>query len=271
MHRRIALMLVAIGLTACAAHRPPAVPPGLPPVDRVALLPVLMDSQVYEAEVFENEHSNVVATASRGSTAGTVGNPSAVGLGALPAYFAEKSRERQAELDQAWATVEFHPRERVDAELRRLLLERGVATVGLADPLHHLHHARQNGNFLEWQQQADAVLDIRILDVGYYRSGSNYSPMLGVYAALVRTAYPEENGGTDYWFDSRPSKGDPNAFVFPPTMVFKSLDDLRSNATDVHAEMDKALVQIVEKLVADLQAKVRMKPLAATNQGTSVQ
>jgi hypothetical protein len=35
--------------------------------------------------------------------------------------------------------------------------------------------------------------------------------------------------------------------------------------------MDKALVQIVEKLVADLQAKVRMKPLAATNQGTSVQ
>lgn len=267
MNRRPVLAWLGLALAGCAAHKPAAVPAGLPPAQRIALLPVLMDSQVYEAEVFESEHSDVVAapSGSGAATGSSDADPHTAGAGALFAYIAENRRKKQAELDQAWATVEFHPRRSVDAELRRRLSEHGVAMVELADPYHRLHRARQNGDFKEWQQQADAVLDVRILDVGYYRSGSNFSPMLGIYCALIRTAYPEENGGTDYWFDSRPSKGDPNAFVCPPAMIFKSLDELRDKASDVRTSMDRALVRMVDKMVLDLRAKVRMQLPTAAN------
>jgi hypothetical protein len=260
MLRRPLLALLAIGLAGCATRKPLVAGAALPPAQRVALLPVLTDNAVYEAEVFAGAHSDVVTTPVPGG--GFAG-------GALAAFLRERSRERQSELDQVWATVGFQSTERVDDALRRRLIERNATIVELADPAHHLHHARQIGDFREWRDQADAVLDVRVLDAGYQHSGSRYSPMLGIYAALIRTATPQENGGTDYWFDVGPAKGDPNTIVCPPTLVFHSLDEARADAPQVREGMEQALAALMQRIMADLQAQIRMDASAQTTPVTT--
>jgi hypothetical protein len=251
--------LLAASLTGCA-HRDKTPPPPPPVINRLAMLSVLMDNAAAVPTAVNNSNRTVpyVPTARPGSPG--IGAGAVIGAAVVVGVMAlveQRSKQRRSELDQAMATLDFRPAERLTARLPALL-SADTAPVDLVP--HNLETIgwRDSQDFRALAESADAVIDVHIDETGYYESSraGGYSPMLGIGLSLKSVATGRTLTEFSYWFDWRPAK-DPRSFQSPPELVFRSLGDLTAEPDKVRAGLEAELDKIAVVMAADVAAFVR--------------
>lgn len=245
-------------LGACASK--PSAPPVPPkPIALLAVLPVALPPTEQNMS-FNNRRAPVYMPVQSGSGGGMSagGAVAVIGVGlivaAIVASKQAENRKEQAALAEALATVNFDPAEAMDQRLNAALQQRGVRTLRVEDS--EAAGAFRRNQSVNLPEGVDAVLDITISESGYYRASSSvgYSPILQLNAALRRPVrHDNDIEEFGYYADYRHGGKDKRWLTAPTTMVFPSVDLLRTDVAAVRAGFETLMDRIVAVLADDIQ------------------
>lgn len=201
------------------------------PIRKVAVLPLIMASQIREPELKE-----YVARAG--------GRAEAVVLRTDAAGQPQRSRKGVPlfQVSQGWVDQVIGRLQQVDLKAERYP-DRKVALA-----------ARQLFDFHCLTTGADAILDLRVESAGYDSSmGVGWHPQLVVTASLFSMRTGNEIEGFTYWCDHREKPKDPRCFPAPSALVYDSLTTLQARVEEARAGMERMLARMTDKLVDDVR------------------
>jgi len=263
----LAAGLLTVG--GCATH--PAEPPKPPkPINLLAVLPV--SAPVSESNTgFGSAPQPVVVpivvpvqsgsqdSLSPGTTAAVVA--AGVVAAAIVYRFRENSRRGREALAEALSQVNFDAAAEVDSRLAPALEQRQVRLVRIADP--SIASDVRAGKFDGLPVGVDAILDVRVSESGYYSSwrAGGYSPMLQLTATLLAPAANADNlDEFSYYADWRDGGKDRRWITTPKSLIFPTVDLLRTSSADARAGLARVVGQLVELMVQDLQRHAAGQP-----------
>jgi len=254
--RSFALILVlGFGLAGCANRAPKAPPDPIRPLQKIALLPTLNPETLYRGRSGPNGTAVVpIQPMSPGAALATIG------FGLLAFAILDSKEKEASRLAAAVAAVGFDPGARLDERLKQRLEDEGLV-VELIDAT-TARRVREAGDFRSLAEQAEAVLEINLGEVGYYDAGGSrgYSPMLGLSASLTTTA---TNNDPEYWSfyaDWRSRDKDTRWFQTPSAMNRANTAAISANAAEARADLEATLDRIIERLVQDVKRRASAQP-----------
>jgi hypothetical protein len=247
--------LLALGLAGCANRAPKPPPDPIRPLQKIALLPTLNPEALYRGRGGPNGTGVVaVQPMSPSAALATVG----VGLIALAII---NSREKEAnQLATAVAAIGFDPGARLDDRLKKRLEEEGLS-VELVDAT-TARSVRETSDYKLLAAQAEAVLDIKLGEIGYYEVGAStgYSPMLGMSASLATTTTNNEPESWSFYADWRSREKDTRWLQTPSTMNRLNPADIGGNTAKSRTDLETTLDRIIERLVVDVKRRAAAQP-----------
>jgi hypothetical protein len=256
------LAVAASGLTACAT-RPAGPPPPPPaPLNRLAVLPVVMTPPRDRSRSGYVAPVAIYGGVQGGSNNGAVvAGVLVVGLVAL-AIGANQAQNAKI-LAQSVTALNLDPAGHLDRELVPLLDQRGlplerITDARLADDL------RQGRGTNALPPGVDALLDVRVQDCGFSSSlRFGYTPHLGVQARLLSPSTGETLEEFNYWADARDGKGDPRFIKTPESLNFKSPELIGQQVPRVREDLDRVFDRVLQVLIDDVQRRVLGQPRLA--------
>ncbi|MEO7402591.1 MAG: hypothetical protein ABIU95_02875 [Burkholderiales bacterium] len=250
--RGIAAVVIAALTSACAGTPPRT------PLTRIAMLPVVPQA-VVGAPV--RPSNSVGVSVFGGGDVSAVGAAVVMAVAGLGILFGHEADKRQAELDRTVAALGFEPVGHINDKLKRALESRGVVVSEISDAEAAMV-ARRSRDFQRVADGADAILDVRVGDNGFYQaSGSGgYSPMLGVVASLRGPIGRVELDGFGYYADWRTNERDPRWVTSPPALTYPTLDAMLANADAARAGLEALADRIVEMLAEDVKRRFDAAP-----------
>lgn len=251
------LGLVAFGGCASRAPAPPAAPPK--PLRLVAVMPVTQRTLVENTGFGARAVVPVVVPVNTGQRGSGGSAAAAVGVGlvglAVAYGVASRQRSERAALLDALSAVDFDPAGHVNQRLADVLAQRGVQVVRVTDP--DVAAEVWSGQFGRLPPGVDAVLDVSVLESGYYSSmrAGGYSPQLHLRAVLLPTVPDaEELASFSYYADWRDAGKETRWVTTPKALTFEKLEGLKAEAASVRAGLGEVADRLVGMVVGDVQA-----------------
>lgn len=258
----VTLTAISLLVAACAGSKPKPEPEPLKPIASIALLPAVFEEQVTPARSqtggYVSFYQPVPSYVKGSPNAGIGAGIAVVGAAAIIANVTEK---RDTALRSAVATVNFQPLGLLNSRVRELLFQKGL-NVETVPEGNAVMDARRSGDYTHLPTQAEAVLDLRIGESGYYHSmlAGGFSPMLAVDAILASHTNADDSDSFSYWSDYRERKNDPRWFTSSPASIFKTTDELTLHADTARAELDGIVEKMAVKIVEDIQWRAAGQP-----------
>jgi hypothetical protein len=247
-------------LAGCAgnATKPPPAP--LRPIARIAVLPVVLEADFDRpARAAWRGGSPVLVPVGPSVGVGDVG--AAIVVSGAAALVNIAMRDRASDLERATASLQFHPADSLNAQLVTRLQQAGLHAelIAASDAV---KTARTTGDYKAIAAGADAVLDVRVGENGYYRSirAGGLSPMLGVSANLLSATEEDDLANFTYYSDWREKAKDRRWFTSPPALIFASVDDLNANSAVAKAGLEAVLQEMLDRLVVDVTRRAEGLP-----------
>jgi hypothetical protein len=261
----VAVLSHAVLMTGCASSKPRPEPLKierlviLPAVTHESLLPVRSNQPVY--------------------------SPMTGVVPFLVLSAVEQQRQRKAaELKQAVDSLSFDPVARFNERVFAALDKAGVKYTLTKGSWIDSFNARVSRDFTAVAGDADAVLDLRIAQFGFFESSraGGFSPLLAVNAhfwstksyaqdgkvrSLIAIAAPSVATKTNpgigtfrYWSDWREDPGNPRWFSTGRELVFPDLAAVVENRQKLIAKFDEVLDAMIARLVMDVRSRVEGSP-----------
>jgi hypothetical protein len=235
------------------------------PIASFELLPVINvqgELQVEDPAYVAQYNDNANKTPLYHSTPSYVHGGGGVSLGAgivaagVATLVANEMQKRQNDLEYAVSAAGFRPAHLLNKVLKTLLEEKGLKLENSISPA-MAKQAREDEDFSRVDSKAEAILDIRVTDHGYFRSirAGGLSPMLGITATLIEPVTGETIDSFTYWSDWRNGGDDPRWFTTPPSITYDSTDSLRADAAAARAGLEGILVKMTVRLVEDIKRR----------------
>lgn len=263
-----ACVIAGFILSACA-NRQAKPPEPLQPIARIAVLPAIATAAPSPdlAQNGQPRYQGPMVLTGPGGRALSPADAARVGVGvavvALVDNAIRSSRaEREAALANAVRAVDFRPAESLNSRLLARLKESGLNVEPIQDsPM--VRSAREEGTYKAIANGADAVLDVRVGEYGYYSSmrAGGVSPMLTITTYLMSPATDEDQGGFTYYSDWRESK-DSRWFTSPRHLTFADAADLVAHGDMAREGLEDILDKMIAKIVADTKRRAEGQPPA---------
>jgi hypothetical protein len=255
---RTVIAILALCFAGCAHRGEMGPPEPVLPISGFAMLPAVMQAQVRPPRT---------PAAGGGAYVSGGGNrksdlAAALVIGAVAGIFAARDADERVQLERGMAAIAFQPTEILNARLKTLLEQRGLKVETLAEDEAAMQ-ARRSGDYQPLQTVADAVLDIRIDELGYFHTirAHGYSPMFGMTVFIYSPRRNLELARFSYYYDWREAKGNRRWLTSPSSMMFDRAEELADNADAIRAGFEDVLDQMMALLADDL--KRRAEGLAA--------
>lgn len=254
MNRRLALSWIGVmTLFGCADSGP------LKPNDiqRIGLLPI-SEWPAYGSIAPFNEKLFTQAERSRGAPVSALAILIDSGL---------QARHDTAEADRrmltsAVSSVKFFPWQVLVQSLARQIEARSMPITEINDPA--LAQAVRNKKTTSLPQDVHALLDIELLQAGYYASNraGGLTPYFEISATLWDTVNPKRKiYSVAYWGDFREASRDPRYFAVPRDLVSTDANFFRSDAERIRVALTGIFNQVAAKVLDDVQSVLRKEPL----------
>ena len=260
---RVAVVVTAVAaalVAGCASNRPPP-----EPIHRLVVLPAERNDTLHPLRERQPEYSLINGVV-----------PYLVHL----AIDAQQRRSAE-ELRLAIARVGFDPVARINERVFAALEKAGVKYEMVQRSAGDVFTARIARDFTAIAGDADAVLDLRIAQFGYYDETSRaggYLPMLGIHAHFWSTKSYAENGrlrmligqvvpsvaaktnpeigAFRYWFDWRQDPGNPRWFTSGPELIFPDIAAIVENREKLRAKFEEVMDSMIAQLALDVKSRM---------------
>lgn len=273
LHRKIRPMAQAFAIfasvllttTGCASRRPaePA-PPAPRPLALLAVLPTATVAS-NEGSGFGGTRREAMYRSDQGNRISRADSTAAFGaallIGAVAYGINESRRAEHEALNDALSQVNFEPAAHIDAQLARELEQRNVKLVRITNT--RTAAEIRDGKLHNVPQGVDAILDVSILESGYYSSlrAGGYSPMLHL---SIRLRAPEHDADDldsfSYYADWRDGGKDIRWVTTPKDLTFQSIEKLRDNAAEARAGLGRVVEQFAGMIARDVERYAKGLP-----------
>lgn len=252
------LASVLLTTTGCASRRPAEPAPSPPkPLALLAVLPAATAAG-NDGSGFGGTRREAMYRSDPGNRISRADATAAVGaalvIGAVAYGINESRRAERDALTDALSRVNFEPAAHIDALLARELEQRNVKLVRITNT--RTAAEIRDGKLHNVPEGVDAILDVSILESGYYSSlrAGGYSPMLHL---SVRLRAPEHDAddldGFSYYADWRDGGKDIRWVTTPKDLTFQSVEKLRDNAAEARTGLGHVVEQFVGMIARDVE------------------
>jgi len=257
----VTVTAVSLLVAACAGSKPKPAPEPLKSIASIALLPVVFEEQVTPTKPQAGYVSFYQPVPSYVKGSPNAGIGAGIAVGAAAVIIANINEKRDAALRSAVAAIKFQPLDTLNNRVQELLRQKGI-NIEIVPEGSAVMAARHSGDYSHLPTQAEAVLDIRIGENGYYHSmrAGGFSPMLAVNATLASHTNVDNYDSFSYWSDYRENKDDPRWFTSSPASIFKTTDELTTHADTARAELDGVMEKMAVKLAEDIERRAAGQP-----------
>jgi hypothetical protein len=254
------MAVISLGNIGCArTETRPSEPPA--PLSSIVMVPPISSWAFNDPSGQRRAGGAVIVPVVVGRGVNT-GNSIGVGVGVALIGLAIQHgvAQRKQELDSATAKVGFSPADILNVQLLGRVQAAGVKIQSMpeGDSMTIFHARRDQQFFKSTKVDADAVLDVRVDEQGFYHSSraGGYSPMLGITATLWTAANPDDSESFSYYADFRQRPSDSRWITTPPTLTFPTLEDLTHNAEAAKADLELMLGKVMDLIARDVKDRV---------------